>query len=68
MAVTAVPSWDEFILETVTNIAMGTEIDNHHQFEEGLDMPLGRNAKTESRPRRRNAADAVEWRKALMPQ
>ena len=30
----------EFILERVTNIAMGTEIDNIVEFEEILDLPL----------------------------
>ena len=30
----------EFILERVTNIAMGTEIDNVVEFEEVLDLPL----------------------------
>jgi tartronate-semialdehyde synthase len=30
----------EFILERVTNIAMGTEIDNIVEFEEVLDLPL----------------------------
>ena len=30
----------EFILERVTNIAMGTEIDNISEFEEILDLPL----------------------------
>jgi tartronate-semialdehyde synthase len=30
----------EFILERVTNIAMGTEIDNIVEFEETLDLPL----------------------------
>ena len=30
----------EFILERVTNIAMGTEIDNIIEFEEVLDLPL----------------------------
>jgi tartronate-semialdehyde synthase len=34
------PVWVEFILERVTNIAMGTEIDNIVEFEEVLDMPL----------------------------
>jgi tartronate-semialdehyde synthase len=29
----------EFILERVTNIAMGTEIDNIVEFEEVLDLP-----------------------------
>jgi tartronate-semialdehyde synthase len=30
----------EFILERVTNIAMGTEIDNVIEFEQTLDLPL----------------------------
>jgi tartronate-semialdehyde synthase len=30
----------EFILERVTNIAMGTEIDNIVEFEETLDLPV----------------------------
>jgi tartronate-semialdehyde synthase len=30
----------EFILERVTNIAMGTEIDDIVEFEEILDLPL----------------------------
>ena len=35
-----VPVVVEFILERVTNIAMGTEIDNIVEFEEILDLPL----------------------------
>lgn len=35
-----VPVVMEFILERVTNIAMGTEIDNIVEFEEVLDLPL----------------------------
>src|SRR5215475_3932686 len=35
-----VPVVVEFILERVTNIAMGTEIDNVVEFEETLDLPL----------------------------
>lgn len=35
-----VPVVMEFILERVTNIAMGTEIDNVVEFEEVLDLPL----------------------------
>ena len=35
-----VPVVVEFILERVTNIAMGTEIDNIVEFEEVLDLPL----------------------------
>jgi tartronate-semialdehyde synthase len=34
-----VPVVVEFILERVTNIAMGTEIDNIVEFEEILDLP-----------------------------
>jgi tartronate-semialdehyde synthase len=30
----------EFTLERVTNIAMGTEIDNIVEFEDALDQPL----------------------------
>src|SRR3954468_19654183 len=40
MAKYRVPVMVEFILERVTNIAMGTEIDNVVEFEEGLDLPL----------------------------
>jgi tartronate-semialdehyde synthase len=36
----SVPVVVEFILERVTNIAMGTEIDNIVEFEEVLDIPL----------------------------
>jgi tartronate-semialdehyde synthase len=36
----SVPVVVEFILERVTNIAMGTEIDNVVEFEEVLDLPL----------------------------
>jgi len=36
----SVPVVVEFILERVTNIAMGTEIDNVVEFEETLDLPL----------------------------
>jgi tartronate-semialdehyde synthase len=35
-----VPVVVEFILERVTNIAMGTEIDNIVEFEEVLDLSL----------------------------
>jgi tartronate-semialdehyde synthase len=35
-----VPVVIEIILERVTNIAMGTEIDNIVEFEEVLDLPL----------------------------
>jgi tartronate-semialdehyde synthase len=35
-----VPVVVEFILERVTNVAMGTEIDNVVEFEEVLDLPL----------------------------
>ena len=40
MAKYSVPVIVEFILERVTNIAMGTEIDNIIEFEEILDLPL----------------------------
>lgn len=40
MAEHQVPVVVEFILERVTNIAMGTEIDNVVEFEEVLDLPL----------------------------
>jgi len=40
MAKYKVPVVVEFILERVTNIAMGTEIDNVVEFEETLDLPL----------------------------
>ena len=40
MAQYSVPVVVEFILERVTNIAMGTEIDNIVEFEEVLDLPL----------------------------
>jgi len=40
MARYRVPVVVEFILERVTNIAMGTEIDNVTEFEEVLDLPL----------------------------
>jgi tartronate-semialdehyde synthase len=40
MAKYRVPVVVEFILERVTNIAMGTEIDNVVEFEEVLDLPL----------------------------
>jgi tartronate-semialdehyde synthase len=40
MAKYRVPVVVEFILERVTNIAMGTEIDNIIEFEETLDLPL----------------------------
>ncbi len=51
MAEHRVPVVVEFILERVTNIAMGTEIDNINEFEETLDLPLddaptGLNAKS----------------------
>jgi tartronate-semialdehyde synthase len=36
----SVPVVVEFILERVTNVAMGTEIDNIVEFEEILDLPL----------------------------
>jgi tartronate-semialdehyde synthase len=40
MAECQVPVVVEFILERVTNIAMGTEIDNIVEFEEVIDLPL----------------------------
>jgi tartronate-semialdehyde synthase len=40
MAEYQVPVVVEFILERVTNIAMGTEIDNIVEFEEVLNLPL----------------------------
>lgn len=40
MALYRVPVVVEFILERVTNIAMGSEIDNVVEFEEILDLPL----------------------------
>jgi tartronate-semialdehyde synthase len=40
MAEHQVPVVVEFILERVTNIAMGTEIDNVVEFEEVLDLSL----------------------------
>src|SRR5581483_9850210 len=40
MAEHQVPVVVEFILERVTNIAMGTEIDNITEFEETLDLAL----------------------------
>ena len=40
MAQHKVPVVIEIILERVTNIAMGTEIDNIVEFEEVLDLPL----------------------------
>ena len=39
MAEFQVPVVVEIILERVTNIAMGTEIDNINEFEEILDLP-----------------------------
>jgi tartronate-semialdehyde synthase len=40
MARYRVPVVVEFIMERVTNIAMGTEIDNVIEFEEVLDLAL----------------------------
>jgi tartronate-semialdehyde synthase len=40
MAEYQVPVVVEFILERITNIAMGTEIDNIVEFEEVIDLPL----------------------------
>ncbi len=45
-----VPVVMEFILERVTNIAMGTEIDNVVEFEEVLDLPLPTSPQTELQP------------------
>ena len=56
MAKYSVPVVVEFILERVTNIAMGTEIDNIVEFEEVLDLPL------DDTP---TAADAVSRDKLL---
>ena len=39
MAEHQVPVVIEFMLERVTNIAMGTEIDKINEFEETLDLP-----------------------------
>ena len=39
MAEHQVPVVIEFMLERVTNIAMGTEIDKINEFEEVLDLP-----------------------------
>ena len=51
MAEYGVPVVIEVILERVTNIAMGTEIDDINEFEE-----LGRRAPTTRRTRHRPAA------------
>jgi tartronate-semialdehyde synthase len=45
MAEHQVPVVVEFILERVTNIAMGTEINNVVEFEEVLDLPLDASAR-----------------------
>lgn len=45
-----VPVVMEFILERVTNIAMGTEIDNVVEFEEVLDLPLPSVTQAELQP------------------
>jgi tartronate-semialdehyde synthase len=42
----------EFILERVTNIAMGTEIDNIVEFEEILDLPLDDTPRSTDTPQR----------------
>ena len=47
----SVPVVVELILERVTNIAMGTEIDNVIEFEEILDLPLDDTPES-GRPRR----------------
>ena len=49
MAEYQVPVVVEFILERVTNIAMGTEIDNVVEFEETLDLPLDDTATSQSK-------------------
>jgi tartronate-semialdehyde synthase len=49
MAKYSVPVVVEFILERVTNIAMGTEIDNIVEFEEVLNLPLDEPASTAAR-------------------
>jgi tartronate-semialdehyde synthase len=46
MAEHQVPVVVEFILERVTNIAMGAEIDNVVEFEEVLDLPLDASARS----------------------
>src|SRR6201992_1824922 len=46
MAEHQVPVVVEFILERVTNIAMGTEINNVVEFEEVLDLPLDASARS----------------------
>src|SRR5580692_8873180 len=48
-----VPVIVEFILERVTNIAMGTEIDNIVEFEEILDLPLDDTPSPAAAPRGR---------------
>src|SRR5258708_1766345 len=48
----SVPVVVEFILERVTNIAMGTEIDNIVEFEEILDLPLDDTPISPDPPRR----------------
>ncbi len=52
MAKYSVPVVVEFILERVTNIAMGTEIDNIVEFEEILDLPLDDTPISSDPPRR----------------
>jgi tartronate-semialdehyde synthase len=52
MAKYSVPVVVEFILERVTNIAMGTEIDNIVEFEEILDLPLDDTPKSADVPLR----------------
>ena len=56
MAEYKVPVVIEFILERVTNIAMGTEIDKINEFEEFLDLPL--DDAPANRPRRLGQAAA----------
>ncbi len=47
MAEHQVPVVIEFILERVTNIAMGVEIDKVNEFEEILDLPPQKAAQME---------------------
>jgi tartronate-semialdehyde synthase len=48
----SVPVVVEFILERVTNISMGMEIDNVIEFEETLDLPLDEPAATDAAAKR----------------
>ena len=63
MAKHRVPVVVEFILERVTNIAMGTEIDNIVEFEEVLDLPLD---EVVDRAARRAAAGGIRG-DSIMP-